>query len=343
MKMRACNRISIGLFYLMMLILMFSTNGFAQLDSLVDTVAGKQEMEFQESVEEQAVGDIQTLRQFIIDSLQLVHEESFQQQQDSIATLYNNQIADSLNQISDEKAALEYTVQLLDSTIRSLRDSLMILGDQSRVLEDIGAGYDLILEAKYFNYEKLATQHFTAKEASLIAKEYIYSQLGFKRPLLIENHVGIQGTITIDKDENIESFWTFALLDFAGGNTWYSYLIEINEEGVFDFRDQIYENFFNDDLESCYDLDAYWRNSDEVLLDFKTYFENTEIGNHESLSVDFNMITENMGQDWDWYLMLWVDNNDHNNTGAVTGANRNIEPHEIYKNEDWLSDNPAPP
>ena len=154
MKMRACNRISIGLFYLMMLILMFSTNGFAQLDSLVDTVAGKQEMEFQESVEEQAVGDIQTLRQFIIDSLQLVHEESFQQQQDSIATLYNNQIADSLNQISDEKAALEYTVQLLDSTLRALRDSLMILGDQSRVFEDMDAGYDLILEAKYFNYEK---------------------------------------------------------------------------------------------------------------------------------------------------------------------------------------------
>jgi len=155
MKIRACNRISIGLFYLMMLILMFSTNGFAQLDSLVDTVAGKQEMEFQESVEEQAVGDIQTLRQFIIDSLQLVHEESFQQQQDSIATLYNNQIADILNQTSDEKAALEYTVQLLDSTIRSIRDSLMILGDQPQILEDIGAGYDLILEEKYFNYEKI--------------------------------------------------------------------------------------------------------------------------------------------------------------------------------------------
>jgi TolA-binding protein len=125
MKMRACNRISIGLFYLMMLILMFSTNGFAQLDSLVDTVAGKNEMKFQESVKEQAVGDIQTLRQFIIDSLQLVYEESF-----------------------------EYTVQLLDSTIISLRDSLVILGDQSRILEDTGAGYDLILEAKYFNYEK---------------------------------------------------------------------------------------------------------------------------------------------------------------------------------------------
>ncbi len=154
MKIRAINRISIGLLYSMMFVLIFSTNGFAQLDSLVDTVAGKQEMEFQESVEEQAVGDIQTLRQFIIDSLQLVHEESFLELKDSIATLYNNQIADILNQTSDEKAALEYTVQLLDSTIRSIRDSLMILGDQPQILEDIGIGYDLILEAKYFNYEK---------------------------------------------------------------------------------------------------------------------------------------------------------------------------------------------
>jgi len=154
MKMRACTRISIGSLYSMMFVLIFTTTGFAQLDSLVDTVAGKQEMEFQESVEEQAVGDIRTLRQFIIDSLQLVHEESLLELKDSIATLYNNQIADILNQTSDEKAAFEYTVQLLDSTIRSLRDSLMILGDQSRVLEDIGIGYDLILEEKYFNYEK---------------------------------------------------------------------------------------------------------------------------------------------------------------------------------------------
>jgi TolA-binding protein len=138
----------------MAFVLIFTTNGFAQLDSLVDTVAGKQEMEFQESVEEQAVGDIQTLRQFIIDSLQLVHEESFLELKDSIATLYNNQIADILDQTGNEKAALEYTVQLLDSTIRSIRDSLMILGDQPQILEDIGAGYDLILEAKYFNYEK---------------------------------------------------------------------------------------------------------------------------------------------------------------------------------------------
>jgi TolA-binding protein len=121
---------------------------FSQIDSLVDTVAGKQEYEFQQQVEEQALGDIQTLRQFIIDSLQLVFDEKLQEYQDSMANFYANQLIDTLNKAADKKNQLE-------ATIKALSDSLSLLEEQASLLEEVGTGYDLIFEAKYFNYDNM--------------------------------------------------------------------------------------------------------------------------------------------------------------------------------------------
>jgi len=164
------------------------------LDSMVDTLAGKQEMEFQQSVEEQALGDTRTLRQFIKDSLQLVYEEAFIEQKDSLttlfdaktaealtnykealvrqkdslATLFNDQITDILNQ-----NALETTK--LEKTIRALRDSLE--ASRATAPEPIVTGevsYDPVIEAKYFSYEKLLKrQEIKSKGSFLILSSAI--------------------------------------------------------------------------------------------------------------------------------------------------------------------------
>jgi TolA-binding protein len=133
---------------LMVVPFLISLACYGQVDSLVDTVAGKQEYQFQQQVEEQAIGDIQTLRQFIIDSLQLVFDEKLQELQDSMVNLYNNQLSDTLNKVADE-------MNQLDATIATLNDSLNILVEKSSLLEGVGAGYDLIFESKYFNYDNL--------------------------------------------------------------------------------------------------------------------------------------------------------------------------------------------
>jgi len=133
------------------------------LDSLVDTLAGRQEMDFQESVEEQALGDTQTLRQFIKDSLQLVYEEAFMEQKDSIATLFNNQITDILNQNSLETNRLE-------KTVRALRDSLKLSKKPTpSPMVTQKSEYDPFTEEKYFSYEKmLKRQEVKSKEGFLI-------------------------------------------------------------------------------------------------------------------------------------------------------------------------------
>ncbi|MBN2600742.1 MAG: tetratricopeptide repeat protein [Candidatus Marinimicrobia bacterium] len=134
----------------------------SSLDSMVDTLAGRQEMEFLESVEEQALGDTQTLRQFIKDSLQLVYEEAFMEQKDSIATLFNNQITDILNQNSLETNRLE-------KTIRALRDSLKISKKPAPApMVTQKTEYDPISEEKYFSYEKLLKQQETKSKSGFL-------------------------------------------------------------------------------------------------------------------------------------------------------------------------------
>jgi len=137
---------------LFVLLCIFNIGVVAQndsLDAMVDTLAGKQEMEFQQSVEEQATGDVATLRQFIKDSLQLVYDELLMQKKDSIATLFNDQITDILNQNSIETARL-------NRIIKSLQDSLAILKQPAPAAGvSSGVQYDPFLEDKYYHYEKM--------------------------------------------------------------------------------------------------------------------------------------------------------------------------------------------
>ncbi len=168
MKMLKDKHVPIRSFFLSLLIFLFIISAGGQtdsLDSMIDTLAGKPDIELQQSVEKQALGDTPTLRQFIIDSLQLIYEESFMEQKDSLATLFNNQIVDILNQSAVEKQALEDSLRILNVRL----DELSV---RSPILEDIGHGYDLILEAKYFNYEKfLKRQEAKTKEGFLLSSE----------------------------------------------------------------------------------------------------------------------------------------------------------------------------
>lgn len=119
------------------------------LDSLVDTLAGREEFEFQQSVEDQAVGDTQTLRQFIIDSLTLTYDEKLMAQKDSLATLFNNQITDLLNQNSMEISRYKKTIRALEDSLKTRRPSA---APPTVVAADIA--YDPVGEQKYFDYEK---------------------------------------------------------------------------------------------------------------------------------------------------------------------------------------------
>lgn len=137
------------------MILSYSTLSLSQVDSLVDKVAGKQEHEFQQSVEDQAHGDVTTLRQFIIDSLQLVHEEILQSKTDSLTTHFRNRIA----VLEHEKQQIKIAA---DSSIQVFLDSLENLSRQTketpREIE-----YDPQHEAKYFAYQTFLKQQKSKK------------------------------------------------------------------------------------------------------------------------------------------------------------------------------------
>jgi TolA-binding protein len=155
MKINFRNRINLRVSGLLVFALFFSANGYGQSDNLTETVAGKQESEIQRVVEEHAVDDIQTLHQFIKDSLQLTYEESFLEQQDSIANMYISQIADIINQCTNKRDSLERQIQ-------ALRDSLSIIS----VLG--GIGYDREFEAKYFDYGKTLKREEAKTKSGLL-------------------------------------------------------------------------------------------------------------------------------------------------------------------------------
>jgi len=159
MKMNIRNRINLRVLSLLVFALFFSANGYGQSDNPADTVAGKQEAEIQRAAEEQAVDDIQTLYQIVKDSLQLTYEESFLEQQDSIAYMYTSQIADIINQCANKRDSLERQIQ-------ALRDSLSIISDRKHVLE--GVGYDPEFEAKYFNYGKMLKREESKTKSGLL-------------------------------------------------------------------------------------------------------------------------------------------------------------------------------
>ena len=207
----------------------------------------------------------------------------------------------------------------------------------------IGSEQDKDIEKKYFNFEKLATQHFTAKEAASVAREYVYDQLGFERPLFL-NSKGFDGIISIDKNDSISSTWTVSFLDFAGRFTWYNHIVEVHENNVtsynvYDCSEEVNE-YLEVGLNLWMDLNDYWRDSDDALLDFKEYFEKVEIRDYKDFSVNLNFLTfsDSFGYEWYWDLKLWLDDNKMNISEGYTGGNFDIEPFNILINDNMLND-----
>lgn len=155
MKMNFRNRINLRVSGLLVFALFFSVNGYGQSDNPTETVAGKHEYEIQRAAAGQAVDGIQTLSQIVKDSLQLTYEESFLEQQDSVANMYISQIAEIINQSANRRDSLKQQIQ-------ALRDSLSIIS----VLG--GIGYNRELEAKYFDYGKMLKREEAKTKSGLL-------------------------------------------------------------------------------------------------------------------------------------------------------------------------------
>jgi len=114
--------------------------GYAQDDKLIDKVAGRMDLEFQQMTEQDALGDIHTLRQFIADSLRLVYDESFQQKLDSLESACTDK-TENLQAERDRLATLN----------RTLSDSIENMANRPTN----APGLNTRLEEKYFRYEKV--------------------------------------------------------------------------------------------------------------------------------------------------------------------------------------------
>lgn len=165
----------IGYVLVVSLLLVNPVSGFCQMDDssrqisesevneMVDTVMVKQELELQESVEEQVIGDKAALRQFIIDSLQISFEDKLEEIIDSVRTLYENKIEDesavrdavidSLTKAFQESDSIKV---IYSERVEALIDSIMSLNAKLLLYpKEFVWGYDINLEDKYFSYCKM--------------------------------------------------------------------------------------------------------------------------------------------------------------------------------------------
>lgn len=112
-----------------------------EVDSMVDTIMGKQELELQKSVEDQAIGDIVALRQFIVDSLQMNFDDKLQE------------IIDSLTKAFQESDSIKI---MYSEQVEALLDSIMNLNTELlSTIGEIVSEYDTDLEEKHFDYSKM--------------------------------------------------------------------------------------------------------------------------------------------------------------------------------------------
>jgi len=116
----------------------------AQQATPFDRVAGQQDYEFQKSIEEQARGDLSTLRQFIADSLRLLYDERYHQLLDSLESHYENQIQNLVAEQTDLKALNQ-----------SLLDSLRIQKSRFSLLQSGPVSFDPVQEEKLFQFTKM--------------------------------------------------------------------------------------------------------------------------------------------------------------------------------------------
>jgi len=140
--MKFLKKLVLGPTFIIFLLTLHGT-GMAQDDQTIDKVAGKMEYEFQQMTEQDALGDINTLRQFIADSLRLLYDERYQQELDSLESTCSAKIQ-NLQTENNRLAGLN----------KSLTDSLskkVVIKPQPA---SASKGFDAQLEARYFEYEK---------------------------------------------------------------------------------------------------------------------------------------------------------------------------------------------
>jgi len=123
--------------------LVFTNTTMAQNDQAIDKVSGRMDYEFQQMTEQDALGDINTLRQFITDSLRLLYDEKYQQEIDSLESVYAVKIQ-NLQADLEQRSAMNKT----------LIDSLANRSTQKDQPLPAAKAYDARVEARYFEYLK---------------------------------------------------------------------------------------------------------------------------------------------------------------------------------------------
>lgn len=152
----------------------------AQIDKLVDKIAGKQDMQFQNSVVNQARGDKSTLRQFIADSLRLVYDEILLERLDSVGVIYSNQTNALLNQLN---AASERN--------QNLSDSVAMLSGMLTGKGQSPATNDPVFEAKFFSFEKMLRQEESKKKENIFKLSSTIEQIAPFQLQELQNYLNI--------------------------------------------------------------------------------------------------------------------------------------------------------
>lgn len=146
-----------GIRSILLFLVLLTNVGRGQIEPLVESVAGKNEYQFQREVEQKAKGDIATYRQFLADSLRLLYSELLEQKLDSLASDWNIQ-----------NAALQEEVTRLEATNKKLRDSLQVLRVSQSVSPVPSSRFDTQVQTELFQYLKLLKAETNKQKGGLI-------------------------------------------------------------------------------------------------------------------------------------------------------------------------------
>ncbi|HQQ85059.1 MAG TPA: tetratricopeptide repeat protein [Candidatus Marinimicrobia bacterium] len=125
-------------------LLLLNESGLTQDKELIDKVSGRMEYDFQQMTEESAVGDVNTLRQFIADSLKFVYGERYQQELDSLESIYMT----TIKTLETECTRLNNLNKILIDSLEKARSAR-----PKSVIET--KDLDPTFESRYFQYGKI--------------------------------------------------------------------------------------------------------------------------------------------------------------------------------------------
>ncbi|HRS51139.1 MAG TPA: hypothetical protein P5067_01730, partial [Candidatus Marinimicrobia bacterium] len=131
--------------------------GLSQDKETIDKVSGRMEYDFQQMTEESALGDVNTLRQFIADSLKFVYGERYEQELDSLESIYMTTIK-----------ALETECTRLNNLNKALSDSLKKSAVSKPKSVVLTQELDPAFEARYFQYGKILRLEESKRKAGFM-------------------------------------------------------------------------------------------------------------------------------------------------------------------------------